>query len=168
MIRTRHFRWSDFESIAPILHGAFSDLYGSYGLNDVDTLRRLYFRFRFGKIFARTKHALLDLSLRPLFKDTYDPAIFVAETSQDKVIGIAVANNIARTAWSLDQIAVLPGYQGVGVGTRLVREITSYVRAKGGKTIALYTDGKNDNLVKFYLNLRFMVSNEINMTLDLE
>lgn len=168
MIRTRRFRWSDLESVVPILRGAFSDFYESYGLNDITTFRSLYFRFGFGKIVARTKHALLDLSLKPLFKDTYDPGIFVAETSEDKVIGIAVVNNIARTVWSLDQIAVLPDYQGLGVGTRLVREITSYVRAKGGKTLGLYTDRKNDNLMRFYFDLGFMVSDEIHLTLVLE
>jgi ribosomal protein S18 acetylase RimI-like enzyme len=168
MIRIRRFRWSDFRDVLSILQGAFSGFYETFSLDEFNTPRSLYFRLRFGRPIARIKQVLLDQSPASFFDSAHDPVILVAETPEMKVVGVALLSNIAKTVWSLDQIAVLPEYQRQGVGTRLVKEAIAHIKANGGKTITLTTARDKANLVKFYLDLGFTISNEVRMSYSMK
>jgi ribosomal protein S18 acetylase RimI-like enzyme len=168
MIRIRLFSWQDFQSVAYILLTAFPDFYSSLGFSNSNMRRVLYLRLRYGRLVSRIKHVLVDFSPKLLFDSTHDPAVFVAETSENKVVGVATVNNVIKAIWSLDQLAVLPEYRSQGIGSQLVREIVSYVRNKGGKTLSIGTDRNKPHLLEFYGNLGFKVSDEIQMSLDME
>jgi hypothetical protein len=53
----------------------------------------MFVRFRFGKIVRRVKHAVFDFSPRSLFDRTHDPAVFVVETSENRVVGVAMVSH---------------------------------------------------------------------------
>lgn len=168
MIKIRLFKWQDFQSVAYILSTAFPDFYSSLGYSDSHVRRTLYLRLRYGRLVSRIKHVLVDFSPRPLFDSMHDPAVFVAETSENKVVGVAMVTNVIKAIWLLEQLAILPEYRGRGIGSQLVREIVSYVRNKSGKIISIDIDRDKPYLLEFYGNLGFKISDEVHISYSIK
>jgi len=99
--------------------------------------------------------------------DTSDRAIFVAEES-DKPVGVAEAYPISNDAWLVDSIAVLHNYRRRGIARRLMVEMMSHIRKRGGKQIRLYVHPDNSPAIRFFAKLGFTIAvQHICMTMKL-
>lgn len=72
--------------------------------------------------------------------------------------GIAGSLRLEETedgVYYLRRFAVLPAFQGQGLGSRLIKKAEFEVQKRGGKKIFLYSAMEKENLVEFYKNMGF-------------
>ena len=162
-IKIRRFHLSDLTSVIAILQNAFPDAHEFSGLTSSNIKRILYLQFKYGKL------SVIMRSLKFLFANTYDQAVFIAEEgSKNMVVGVAIVSPITRDVWSLGQIAVLPGHCGKSIGSQLMKKVISHVRSKEGEKIQLYVRTNNASAIKLYTKLGFAIADQLNlMTIDL-
>ena len=168
---------SDLLSVVKILKDAFPDTYQFRGLEDSKIKRVLYFQFKYGKfsIINRSLRFFIANTYERLQRGTFQPllcnqAVFVAEEgSKNEVVAVAIVDPIARDVWSLSQIAVLRNYRKRGIGSKLIKNVISHVRSKGGKEIQLRVKTNNAGAMKLYSKLGFAIGKKqlILMTIDL-
>lgn len=85
-----------------------------------------------------------------------DPNGFIVAFENDEPIGfIACHNNwwdskLEKVVGEIHEFAVLPSYQGRGVGTVLFEESIKYLRSKNRNTIGLWVGEGNEKASKFY------------------
>ena len=70
--------------------------------------------------------------------------IALAAVAAGEVVGLVGGRpSYGGNVWELHPLAVKPGFQRQGIGTRLVREFEAQVRARGGLTIQLGSDDED-------------------------
>lgn len=167
IIKIRKLRLSDLPSVVEILQNFLPNHPRYKGLT-TSKIENIYLRFNFEKWAVRIGQCIRRGSLRFLFTDVRDRAIFVAEES-NKLVGVAEAYPITNDTWLLDSIAVLPNYRRKGIGHQLMKRIISHIENKGGKKIQLYVQPDNVNAIRFYTKLGFAIATQpIFMTMDLK
>jgi ribosomal protein S18 acetylase RimI-like enzyme len=88
-----------------------------------------------------------------MYLDRSGEGAFVAEDRQ-RVAGFSFSHLYGLTGW-MGPIAVLPRYQGAGVGKTLVTRSVDYLRARGAKIMGLETMPRNFRNIGFYMRLGF-------------
>lgn len=78
----------------------------------------------------------------------------IASVDHGRVTGFNFNHLYGTTGW-MGPVAVVPGYQGAGVGKSLIREGIGYLRGRGAKIIGLETMPRNFRNIGFYLGLDF-------------
>jgi ribosomal protein S18 acetylase RimI-like enzyme len=78
----------------------------------------------------------------------------IVATDRDQVVGFNFNHMFGTTGW-MGPLAVLPKYQGVGVGKEVVRGGVEYLREQGATVIGLETMPRNFRNIGFYTKLGF-------------
>jgi N-acetylglutamate synthase-like GNAT family acetyltransferase len=78
--------------------------------------------------------------------------VILAEKAE--ITGVAVLEIRGREIW-LDTLAVLPGVQGSGTGTRLVAAAEDWARQNGARELKLYTNAAMTRNLTYYPRLGF-------------
>ena len=102
-------------------------------------------------------------SIQTAFKEM--PFFVIAEL-HNQIIGYAYAASYFNgKQLHLIRIAVLPSFQGYGIGLRLLTELTDYARSIGTHTITLNTQEYNTKAQRLYSWFGFRRTNERHMIL---
>lgn len=85
--------------------------------------------------------------------------ILVAETDS-RVIGMGTGQLLISTATGeraaqIEDIVVLPGWQGKGVGGRLMSALDDWAATTGGTRLQLLADQNNDKALAFYKRIGY-------------
>ena len=78
---------------------------------------------------------------------------------KDKMVG-AIAIVPEKNSWSIDQVAVLPEWQGQGIGTGMLEKVEELARGRGVTKLTLDTARMMTDLIRLYKNLGFRIVNE--------
>jgi GNAT superfamily N-acetyltransferase len=78
-----------------------------------------------------------------------------------RMVGTITARPPDPDTWSLCQFAVLPQFQGAGVGRRLHDAAVDYVRTQGGRVVAFDTAAPAKKLIKMYLRWGYQQVGEV-------
>ncbi len=70
----------------------------------------------------------------------------------NKIIGYGTAAKLNKNSMDIESIAILPGYQKKGYGTKLIDAIEDEIKNRSYKTVILEVREKNENAKNFYLN----------------
>lgn len=62
--------------------------------------------------------------------------------------------------WTLNQFAVLPRFQGIGIGRKLHNAALAHIRSNGGLTIALDTAAPATDLIAMYQHWGYSIAGE--------
>jgi len=79
----------------------------------------------------------------------------------NKIIGYGTAEKLNRNSMDIESIAILPGYQGKGYGSKLIEAIENEIKKRNYKKIILEVREKNENAKNFYLNHGYKIINFI-------
>lgn len=72
-----------------------------------------------------------------------DGTFYLVAIVEDRIVGTVGIENATGSAVLLRSLAVLPGLRSLGIGARLMSEITSHARTKA-KSIYLFSTGAGD------------------------
>ena len=98
-------------------------------------------------------------SIQLMFNQTYrvaqEPAIIAK--SDNKILGFIAYTVYSKESALIVALGILPGYQGCGIGSKLVEQVENY--AKGEEKQQLLVVTSNDNLpaLTFYQRLGFQL-----------
>ncbi|MEM8750684.1 MAG: GNAT family N-acetyltransferase [Pseudomonadota bacterium] len=128
------------------------------------------------KPLLRPAHASEEAFMRDCAKQAYEKYIprigkrpapmmtdFGAATASDQAsileqdghaVGYAVAY-LKRDAFFVENIAILPGAQGTGLGRFMMAALEAQARSKGARAIELYTNAAMHENLDFYASLGF-------------
>ena len=79
---------------------------------------------------------------------------FLYETA-GKALGCVAYESAEKNLAYLNRLAVLPGFQGKGIGTKLVAHLFDHARSMGKKVISIGIIAANDRLKNWYETLGF-------------
>jgi len=74
---------------------------------------------------------------------------------QTTVYGLAHREELPQLVALLEDVIVLPGRRGRGVGTALLRHVVDEARKQGVLRVTLLTDGQNERAQRLYSKLGF-------------
>jgi len=98
----------------------------------------------------RESRAALEYKLRR------DEGPFLVVESDGAVIGTALGRWDGRRAW-VHRVAVAPGRQSKGLGTRLMAEVESRLRELGARSAALLVNRERAEVVRLYRRLGYEI-----------
>ncbi|MDT7016272.1 GNAT family N-acetyltransferase [Latilactobacillus curvatus] len=101
--------------------------------------------------FPEEKEAHIDDALAPLF-----PQIGLPETTR-----FFTDKEAQPEEWYLDTLAVAEHAQGHGVGTKLLKALPDYLKARGEKKISLSVDLQNPGAKKLYERMGFVKQGDL-------
>lgn len=73
----------------------------------------------------------------------------------EKVMGTVALMKMEDGVFELTKMAVIPEAQGKKIGQKLMEHTLSYARAKGWKTLIIYSNRKLENAIYIYLKYGF-------------
>jgi ribosomal protein S18 acetylase RimI-like enzyme len=97
-----------------------------------------------------------------LVKLTVQPDLILIATEGDLVVGSVLAGFDGYRGW-LSKVAVLKSHRRRGLGTQLIAEAESRLKALGCTKINLQVIGSNADVVPFYESLGYLVEDRISM-----
>ncbi len=92
----------------------------------------------------------------------HNPGLFLVAESEERVVGTVIGTYDGRSGWA-NHVAVDPQWQGMGMGTSLMRELEDRLRARGCARINLTVAYANAQVQGFYEQLGFYPRNVIFM-----
>ena len=95
-------------------------------------------------------------------KMTVQPDLFLVAADGVRVVGTVMGGYDGVRGW-FHTVAVLPAYQGRGIGSALLHEAESRLVALGCPKINLQVLPSNSGVVEFYRNLGFVIEDRISM-----
>jgi ribosomal protein S18 acetylase RimI-like enzyme len=141
--RIRSFRESDREKIREITAKAFD------GVSIDQNIERLFGPIG-GKRWYERKIKDIDDDC-----DVNPEGVFVAEI-EGEVVGY-ITTRVDREAkiGRIMNFAVMPGYQGQGIGTKLMDKALGYLKGKGMELVRIETLEQNEICMRYYPKLGF-------------
>ena len=100
-------------------------------------------------------------------KSRVDPDLFLVGISDGQVIASAMGGYDGHRGW-VNYLAVAPTFQRRGLGTALMAEIESALRARGCAKINLQIRSSNEAATGFYRNLGYSLDDVVSMGKRLE
>jgi ribosomal protein S18 acetylase RimI-like enzyme len=128
----------------------------SYSTNDFNDVKMLW-----QAVFANNERWRAPEFAIPA-KMTTQPDLFLVAADGDRVIGTVMAGYDGVRGW-FHAVAVLPAYQGRGIGTALLGQAESRLAALGCPKINLQVLPSNFGVVEFYRHLGFITEERICM-----
>jgi ribosomal protein S18 acetylase RimI-like enzyme len=84
-----------------------------------------------------------------------DCSVFILRTSLDELLGFAICERFVYEQPRLVIIAVLPNYQRLGIGKKLLDEVIEFYRVEGCQSLTLTVNSKNSRAIRMYENAGF-------------
>ncbi|GAB4525947.1 MAG: hypothetical protein Fur0018_10970 [Anaerolineales bacterium] len=113
---------------------------------------------------TRVDHAAFPLLWRQSADELYSAyrqaATATVAEKQGQVVGYQIGTAVGQWAGHLARLAVLPDFQGGGIGTALVSDMLSYFSQKRIGRVTVNTQGENDASLRLYQKLGFRLTGE--------
>jgi ribosomal protein S18 acetylase RimI-like enzyme len=89
-------------------------------------------------------------------------SIIIHAKENNKIIGLIAfyANESSLDYAYISLICVLKGYEGKGIGKRLIDECILHINKKGFKSIKLEVNNDNQNAISFYTKIGFHIKKQ--------
>lgn len=91
-----------------------------------------------------------------------DPDLFLVAEADGRVVGAVIGAWDGRRGW-IYHLAVLPAYQGQGIGRRLMGEVEQRLKQKGCLKVNLHVERRNAAVAEFYRELGYAADDLIFM-----
>jgi ribosomal protein S18 acetylase RimI-like enzyme len=99
-------------------------------------------------------------------KASYDPEGFLVAEEAGRIVGAVMAGYEGHRGW-IQYLAVLPEFQGSGIGAGLVSEGVVLLRRRGCPKVNLQVRRSNLGVIRFYEKLGFVEDDVASMGLRL-
>lgn len=143
-IIVRRIKTRDFTSILQVLNKAFQKEIVIIGL---DSSRLLSFK---------KYHVLIEM-FYPVFDFFHkDYPIILVAALENKVVGEVHLTPVGKRIWTIDSLAVDPGYSGRGIGYHLIKGSAEYIMTKRGKRALSSIRTDNVHALKIAEKLGFL------------
>ena len=132
-------------------------------LNDMTELLRILFSIEKDFSFNKEAH---EKGLIMLIEEPAGRSVILVAEVDENVVGMVTAQTVISTAtggysaW-LEDLVVLPEYQGKGIGRSLLDHLLKWCREKGCLRIQLLADRDNGKALEFYKREGWSGSNMI-------
>jgi len=139
--------WSDavFEAAARLIHLAYAD--------HVDGEINDQYRSEAGGM-----KFLRNIVLLPGCGQFLPEASFIVRpATSDELVGMVLTSTVAPRVGHTTQICVMPGYQGHGIGRRLMERSVAALRRRGYESLSLTVTAINQPALQLYEHLGFRV-----------
>jgi ribosomal protein S18 acetylase RimI-like enzyme len=84
-----------------------------------------------------------------------EASFLLRSPAEDRLVGVVLTSAVANGVGHTTQICVLPGYQGKGLGRRLMETSIEALRARGFHALSLTVTAANSTAVRLYERLGF-------------
>jgi ribosomal protein S18 acetylase RimI-like enzyme len=95
-------------------------------------------------------------------KLTRDPDLFLVAEAEGRIVGAVIGGFDGRRG-AVYHLAVAPEYRGRDIGTALMNEVDSRLKAKGCLKYQLFIASDNAEVVGFYQKLGWQVRHDLTM-----
>lgn len=103
---------------------------------------------------------LADPSRDAILEYIADSEIFVSKDGKS-IAGVCVLSKIDSREYEIKNIAVLPEYQGRGIGNQMLEYVKNYVQERGSFALKICTGNSSIHQLRLYKRLGFKVQSSI-------
>jgi len=87
-------------------------------------------------------------------------SIFLGARDGSKMVGVVLGTHDGRKGW-INRLAVVPAWQGQGLGKRLVREVEQRLHVRGIEIVTCLIEEWNESSLRFFESLGYVEHREI-------